>query len=70
MLRGRAYHQWMRNRAINSKLGILRHLGGELNVQAWTRGVPGRLAKGKTHCSCPLCREKSSDSIRAGMQNF
>lgn len=25
----------------------------------------GRLAKGKVHCSCPMCRTKSYDSLSA-----
>ena len=40
---------------------ILRRLGGEEYVYAWTRGAYGRLAKGKIHCSCPMCRAKSRD---------
>lgn len=62
MIRNRAYYRYQRNRAINRKLGILRRLGGDEYVWAWTRGRPGRLAKGKIHCSCPLCRQKSYDS--------
>ncbi len=30
----------------------------------WHYGDPGRLSKGKIHCSCPLCRRKSYDSAR------
>ena len=61
MKRTRAYYRRQRNRAIERKLGILRRLGGEEYVYAWTRGAYGRLAKGKTHCSCPMCRAKSRD---------
>ena len=49
-------------RAIHRKDGILRRIGGEEYVRAWTGGKPGRLAKGKIHCSCPMCREKSCDN--------
>ena len=49
-------------RAIHRKEGILKRIGGEEYVEAWERGKPGRLAKGKIHCSCPMCREKSYDS--------
>jgi len=59
--RERSYYRYQRNRAINRKLGKLRRLGGEKLVCAWTRGEYGRLAKGKIHCSCPLCRVKSYD---------
>lgn len=61
MKRTRAYYRRQRNRTIERKLGILRRLGGEEYVYAWTRGAYGRLAKGKIHCSCPMCRAKSRD---------
>lgn len=61
MKRTRAYYRRQRNRAIERKLGILRRLGGEEYVYAWTRGAYGRLAKGKIRCSCPMCRAKSRD---------
>lgn len=47
--------------AIRRKMEILKKLGGTDLVYAWTRGVYGRLAKGKIHCSCPMCRRKSYD---------
>jgi hypothetical protein len=53
----------MRNRAINRKCGILKKLNGE-NFDyycGWIRNQPGRLAKGKIHCSCWMCRRKSYD---------
>ena len=49
-------------RAIHRKEGILKRIGGEEYIRAWTGGTPGRLAKGKIHCSCPMCRKKSYDS--------
>ena len=61
MKRNRAYYRWQRQRAVQRKLGILRRVGGEDYVQAWTHGFPGRLAKGKIHCSCPMCRTKTYD---------
>ena len=62
MKRDRSYHRRQRMRAIHRKEGILKRIGGEEYVRAWTGGDPGRLAKGKIHCSCPMCREKSCDS--------
>ena len=61
MNRDRAYHRRQRKRAIHRKEGILRGIGGEEYVFAWSRGAPGRFAKGKIHCSCPMCRVKSYD---------
>ena len=62
MKRNRAYYRWHRLRVINRKTDMLMRLGGEEYVEGWTRGKPGRLAKGKIHCSCPMCRRKSYDS--------
>lgn len=59
--RDRSYYRYQRSRAINRKLGMLRSLGGEAYILAWTRGNHGRLTKGKIHCSCPMCRVKSYD---------
>ena len=53
MTRGRDWHRWQRNRAIEKKKGTLRRIGGDENVMAWTAGgrKMGRLSKGKIHCS-------------------
>ena len=51
-----------RMRTIHRKEGILKRIGGEEYVDAWEHGTPGRLSKGKIHCSCPMCREKSYDN--------
>jgi hypothetical protein len=60
--RSRAYYREQRIRAINRKKGILKRLGGDDLVQAWSGGgVFGRFAKGKIHCSCWMCRTKSYD---------
>ena len=59
MARTRDDRRWMRRRKVLRKCGILRRIGGEKYVQAWTRGVPGRMSKGKIHCSCWMCRRKS-----------
>lgn len=65
MQRSRGYIRRQRFRAIHRKEGILRRIGGERYHYAWTRGAPGRLAKGKIHCSCPMCRVKSYDAPSA-----
>lgn len=59
----RAKIRWQRRRTIKRKLGVLRRIGGEELAFSWTGGEPGRLSKGKIHCSCPLCRLKSSEQI-------
>lgn len=63
MQRNREYRRKQRRRAIKRKLGILKGIGENEYVRAWTRGRPGRLAKGKIHCSCPLCRTKFYDCL-------
>jgi hypothetical protein len=42
---------------------MLRKIGGEENIFAWSRGKRGRLAKCKIHCSCWMCRSKSYDML-------
>ena len=61
MERDRAYYRYQRKQHIKRKMGILRRLGGEEYLTAWTRDECGRLAKGKIHCSCWMCRAKSYD---------
>ncbi len=63
MVRDRAYYRYQRNRHIRRKLRILKGYG-EWITEGWTRNQPGRLAKGKIHCSCPMCREKYYDDPR------
>ena len=46
MKRDRAYYRWQRKRTIKRKLTLLKRIGGDEYVQAWTHGKPGRLAKG------------------------
>ena len=62
MKRDLSYRRRQRVRTIHRKEGILKRIGGEEYVYAWTGGEPGRLAKGKIHCSCLMCREKSYDN--------
>ena len=66
MKRSKAYFRYQRSRTLRRKLGILKRRGTDDydSVTAWTRGEPGRLAKGKIHCSCWMCRTKSYDDLR------
>lgn len=61
MNRDRSYYRKQRKRVIHRKEKILLQLGGEKKLFAWTHGAPGRLSKGKIHCSCWMCRTKSYD---------
>lgn len=63
MKRSRGYYRTQRKRAIKKKVALLYRLGGKDHFEGWTRGAPGRLAKGKIHCSCWMCRRKSYDEI-------
>jgi len=63
MSRTRGYYREQRTRIIRKKIAFLRCLGGAKSVWAWSRGQPGRLAKGKIHCSCWMCRTKSYDEL-------
>ena len=66
MKRDRAYYRYQKKRHIRRKIGILQRIGGEDDVLAWSRGQPGRLSKGKIHCSCWMCRTKSYDEPSHG----
>lgn len=61
MKRDRGYYRSQRKRTICRKRNLLYGSGGHDYLRAWTHGVSGRLAKGKIHCSCPMCRTKSYD---------
>lgn len=61
MNRDRAYYRKQRKRIIRNKSRLLKRLGGGDLYEGWTRGCPSRLAKGKIHCSCWMCRTKSYD---------
>lgn len=49
--RTRAYYRDVRNKAIARKLRI--------SANYWHVKAPGVLSKGKIHCSCWMCSEKS-----------
>ena len=65
MNRTRDWHRFQCVRAIAQKAGILRRNWGAEEVFLWTGGKPGRLSKGKIHCSCWMCRCKSRDKRSA-----
>jgi len=63
MKKTRAYRRSQRTRVIKRKVRLLRQYGGEKFVSAWSGGGrTGRFAKGKIHCSCRMCRNKSYDT--------
>lgn len=51
--RNQAYNRHQRNRVIKRKVRILRDTTYDFDDEFL---VPGRLAKGKVHCSCRMCR--------------
>ena len=61
MNQDRGYYRRQRKRTIQRKERILGFWGSPEEVESWERGAKGRLAKGKIHCSCPMCRRKSYD---------
>ena len=61
MNRDNGYYRYQRKRTIRRKDRILHFWGSPEDVESWERGAKGRLAKGKIHCSCPMCRRKSYD---------
>jgi len=65
MKKNRAYRRSQRQRVICRKISILKKYGGDEYVHAWSSGGKkiGRFAKGKIHCSCPMCRRKSYDEL-------
>lgn len=59
-MRSRSYIRYQRRHAINRKFNILRGLWGTKETEeVYCPNKRGKLSKGKIHCSCWLCREKS-----------
>jgi hypothetical protein len=52
--RSRAYYRHHRKRVINRKKAIVKHGFWHVKDEQF-----GRLAKGKIHCSCWMCRQKT-----------
>ena len=53
MNRERSYYREMRNKHISRKKRIAKSIG-------WTKRHDGMFSKGKIHCSCPMCAEKTN----------
>lgn len=51
--RGRAYYRHHRKRVIQRKAKIAKQTG-------WRSRFPGYFAKGKVHCSCQMCSQKTN----------
>ncbi|MEK5038350.1 hypothetical protein [Sporosarcina sp. FSL K6-3457] len=51
--RSRSYYRYHRNRVIQRKLKIAKQLG-------WHVPYEGQFAKGKVHCSCWMCSQKTT----------
>lgn len=59
--KNRRYRRAARKATINRKLHIIDYKYGGVDVASFHQPVQaGKLAKGKLHCSCPLCATKSS----------
>lgn len=56
---GKAYHRHYTKIHIHRKVEILRHFMLGPDDLCRELKQPHRLAKGKVHCSCPLCSEKT-----------
>lgn len=59
MAHSREYLRRVRRQAIRRKQRIIKDQNGY-----WSYKHAGELAKGKIHCSCPMCRRKSSDAAK------
>ncbi|MBR3764704.1 MAG: hypothetical protein IKK57_09185 [Clostridia bacterium] len=61
MNRTRMERRILRHRKIRSRCALLLRIGGAGLLHGWTHGAPGRMSKGKMHCSCWYCRQKLSE---------
>ena len=62
MKRDRGYYREMREKHIKRKKKISAHY--------WHYKFDGQYSKGKIHCSCPICRNKTKNKRRAGRYGF
>jgi hypothetical protein len=62
--RNRGYFREQRRKAIQRKFQIQKkRFGREYANEIYDDRKKGQLAKGKIHCSCPMCRTKSYDEL-------
>ncbi|WP_216664724.1 hypothetical protein [Bacillus sp. WMMC1349] len=61
--RSRAYFRHHRKRVIQRKIKIVKHLG-------WQPRITGYFAKGKVHCSCWMCSQKTKKDGFPHSQNI
>lgn len=64
MKRDRAYLRNQRRRIIDKKYHIREFIWGkEFTKEYYKTNPKGKLSKGKIHCSCFMCRQKSYDEM-------
>lgn len=61
MSRDMSYRRRMRNKHIERKKKIITHSMYDTGDLLENERFIGKLDKGKVHCSCPLCREKTRE---------
>jgi hypothetical protein len=60
--RNRSYYRYQRRKAIAKKVRLIR--SAMISWRLVTRQDIGRLAKGKIHCSCSMCRDNRMNVIK------
>ena len=64
MRRNKNYYREQRERAIERKYRLeQKRLGKSLAEEIYDEKRRGKLNKGKIHCSCWMCRTKSTDEL-------
>lgn len=59
--RDTSYRRKMRNKHIERKKNIVKNIRHSSSEMLENERFVGGLDKGKVHCSCPLCREKTGE---------
>lgn len=63
-MRNRGYYREKRRNAIKRKFNILKNNWGSDEAIKHFQDSKGKLSKGKVHCSCRMCREKTKDCLK------